>query len=47
MYSFNSSLSKNPIGDKGFEILLDALIAKPKGPIKKLGWVNFFESTMD
>ena len=34
---FTSSMSKNPIGDRGFEILLDALIAKPKGPIKKLG----------
>ena len=32
-----SSMSKNPIGDEGFEMLLDALIAKPKGSLKKLG----------
>ena len=30
------SLSKNPIGDEGFELVLDALIAKP-ATLTKLG----------
>ena len=34
---FMCSVSKNPIGDEGFKTLLDALIAKPKGSVKKLG----------
>ena len=31
------SMSKNPFGNEGFEVILDALIAKPSSPLKKLG----------
>ena len=31
------SLSKNPIGDSGFSVIMDALIEKPKCSLEKLG----------
>ena len=35
--AYEISLSKNPIGDEGFGIIMDALIAKPSGSLENIG----------
>lgn len=40
MYLSSHSLSKNPIGNEGFSVIMDALIARPQSSVKKLGWAD-------